>query len=194
MPRLIDLPAASSVADANIMLVSQGGIARQATRGQVLAGALLVANNLGDVSDAVASRANLGLGPIAILNIGTGLEESGGTLRVQAGNYMPIAGGQFTGFMRMTRAFTVSAAGTVQGDATALAAQLNVITTAGANTGVILPAAGPIWVRNSGANTLKVYPPVGGAINGLGVNAAATLAVNGSVMLETDSGGQWYTF
>lgn len=194
MPRLIDLDSAVSVADANLFVVSQGGVARKATRSQILSTALLLANNLSDLNDATASRGNLGLGEIATLDVGTGLEIDGSSLRVDTTAMLALTGGQLTGHIRFTRNFGVSAAGTVQGDATAITAQMAVVTTVASGAGVILPATGPVWIRNNGANTLKIYPPVGDNINALSANTAATLTVGGSVIIETDNGTQWYTF
>lgn len=71
------------------------------------------------------------------------------------------------------------AAGTVQGNALPLAADVNNVTTVAAGTGVIAPAMNPadeILVRNGGANALLLYPPVGAAINGLGTNAGYSIA------------------
>jgi hypothetical protein len=99
-----------------------------------------------------------------------------------------------TSLLSSSRAFSVSAAGTVQGDATALSSTWNVVTTVASGAGVILPSSGQVWVRNSGANALKVYPPSGGAINALSTNAAATVAVGAAVLFDTSNGTQWYTF
>ena len=67
-----------------------------------------------------------------------------------------------------------------QAGATALTGAINVIgTVATTNNGVILPVAevgDSIFVRNGGANTARVYPPLGGAINGGSANAPVTLA------------------
>jgi hypothetical protein len=67
-----------------------------------------------------------------------------------------------------------------QAGAVALTGANNLVgTVAVANDGVRLPVADVgdvIFVRNGGANTVKIYPPVGGAINGGTVNAAVTLA------------------
>lgn len=71
-----------------------------------------------------------------------------------------------------------------QAGATALTGTVNVVgTVAVANDGVILPVVEKgdnIFVRNGGANTVKIYPPVGGAVNGGTANAAVTLAAGAS--------------
>lgn len=78
------------------------------------------------------------------------------------------------------------AAGTVQADALVLAADVNIVATAGAGTGVKLPAVtyfglgDRIAVRNEGASTMNVFPPTGAAINAAAVNAAVTLAAGAS--------------
>lgn len=74
---------------------------------------------------------------------------------------------------------TVSAAGTDQATATALTADINVVSTVGSGTGVLLPtptAAGmKITVFSDGANDLAVYPHTDGTIDGAAANTAATL-------------------
>lgn len=57
---------------------------------------------------------------------------------------------------------SVSAAGTVITDATDLSASINFISTVAASTGVQLyfgQVGDDMWVFNSGANLLRVYPP-----------------------------------
>lgn len=88
----------------------------------------------------------------------------------------------------------VSAAGTVQGDATALTAQINIVTTVGSGAGVILPASAigmEMTIKNSGANALKIYPNSGAVINALSANAAETLATGANVTLVCSSATQW---
>lgn len=78
-----------------------------------------------------------------------------------------------------TIANTLTAAGTVQGNAVALTADLNRFTTVAAGTGAIAPAMNPsdsIQIFNAGANALLVYPPVGGTINALALNAGYSVA------------------
>ncbi len=77
----------------------------------------------------------------------------------------------------------ISAAGTTQGTATLLTTAYNGITTAAANSGVLLKtgvAGESQSVYNGGANPVKVYPPTGAHINQLAANAAHVLAVNTS--------------
>lgn len=80
---------------------------------------------------------------------------------------------------------TVAAAGSVQGDATALGYAVNKVTAANATKGVILPACTDtarlgteIVVWNSAAAVLKVYPNTGGTVNAGSANAATSLAAN----------------
>lgn len=74
-------------------------------------------------------------------------------------------------------ASAVSAAGSAQGDATAIDADLNLITTASAGQGVILPtfAEGDLIIANGTSVDVLVYPPSGGKINNGSANAAITL-------------------
>ena len=69
---------------------------------------------------------------------------------------------------------------TSQANSYAISRSITVVTTAAANTGVRLPTfATPndeFTVVNYGANTMNVYPPVGGRINNGTLNAAVTLA------------------
>jgi len=68
------------------------------------------------------------------------------------------------------------AAGNSQGTALAITAQYNQVGTTAASTGVILTQTGGlVFIFNGGANTLSVYPPTGGTINGAAANAAASL-------------------
>ena len=74
---------------------------------------------------------------------------------------------------------TITAAGTTQADATALQAEWNEVTSTPANSGVRLNGFGIGFnslVFNVGGATLKIYPPVGGAIDALGTNNPYSLA------------------
>jgi hypothetical protein len=90
----------------------------------------------------------------------------------------------------------VSAAGTVQGDATALTKEINVVSTVETGAGVVLPAAVAgmvLIINNTSANTLNVYPASGGAINLDSTNAAYLHTSGASIQYYATSGTQWYT-
>ena len=90
----------------------------------------------------------------------------------------------------------ISAAGTIQGDSTLLAKDINVVSTVSAGQGVRLPAsvAGMvIIVNNTSATALNVYPSTGAAINSLAVNAAYTHVAAASLQYYATSATQWYT-
>lgn len=73
----------------------------------------------------------------------------------------------------------LTAAGSTQATALALAAANNFVSTAAASTGVILPPGNvgdAVFVFNGGANSLTVYPPVGGTINNLSANTGLAVA------------------
>jgi hypothetical protein len=79
-----------------------------------------------------------------------------------------------------TVAVGLTATGSTQVTALLLPAAINAIATAAAATGVILPSnstnGDQLAIYNGGANTVNVYPPVGGTINNLAANTAVTIA------------------
>lgn len=91
----------------------------------------------------------------------------------------------FSSFSRNIGAsYATATAGTTQtqAGATVLSANLTYVTTGTAADGVKLPAGygigDDVFITNSSANSLNVYPATGGAINGGTVNAAKALAAN----------------
>lgn len=68
-----------------------------------------------------------------------------------------------------------TAAGTTQATAYAIVSKFTIFGTVGASSGAILPARGEVFVVNNGANTLTLYPPVGGNINGGTLNAGVSV-------------------
>ena len=97
----------------------------------------------------------------------------------------------------------VSAAGTVQGDATAITAQINTITTCGTGAGVILRAAAsdPIGTQrkflNTTANNCKLYPDSGSAIYNaalLSADAATTIFPNVPLTIIRTAAAVWRVF
>jgi hypothetical protein len=108
-----------------------------------------------------------------------------------------------TGFLLASAGAGLSAAGTVQANATVLTKELNQVTTVAAGTGVVLPqpaAAGMrVFVRNAQAvNALLVYPAANGTINLGAANASFSLALSTGntfvcVSASPAPGGTWYT-
>lgn len=74
---------------------------------------------------------------------------------------------------------TIAAAGSVQGDATAIANTISVVTGADGTKGVILPAAtaGLVYIvySSTATNGLKIYPASGDDINDGSADAAITI-------------------
>ncbi len=101
-----------------------------------------------------------------------------------------------TGYLMHSVNATVSAAGTTQGDATALNKTINVVTTASASQGVRLPtaAAGMVfYITNASGATINVYPATGARINNVAVNGAFSLGANATVHFIAPTTTQWYT-
>jgi hypothetical protein len=102
-----------------------------------------------------------------------------------------------TGYTIHSAQAAISAAGTVQANATALTKDVNQVTVVAAGSGVILPAAVAgmkIFVRNAQAtNALLVYPAAEGTINLLSANAGFSLALSTSATFTAVSATQWYT-
>lgn len=90
------------------------------------------------------------------------------------------------------------AQGTTQATALPLSGSFNVFGTVAASTGCVLPAGlnknGEVLVKNNGANTLNVFPPLGGKINGGTANAAVTVAAAAALRLISDGVGNYWTF
>jgi len=87
----------------------------------------------------------------------------------------------------------VVAAGSTQATATNIFGDIAVVTTAAASTGVILggatfQAGDGCIVHNLGANAVLVYPPVGGQINALAVNAGFSVAAGKQALIWARTG------
>lgn len=78
-----------------------------------------------------------------------------------------------------------------------LTKRINIISTcANANDTVTLPSAVAgmeVYIRNNGAQTLKIFPASGDNINGTGANTAVTLAAAASVTYRTADTTNWYS-
>lgn len=95
---------------------------------------------------------------------------------------------------------SVAALGSVQGDGAPITASISIVTAADGTKGVTLPAGqvgDEIWLFNSSASTLKVYPPLSAAISvagtGLGtVNAAFSQLTQKCTVYKCQSSTQWF--
>lgn len=89
----------------------------------------------------------------------------------------------------------LTAAGTTQGTALAITNQTNEFTTVAAGSGGILPSPEQgefIFVQNSGANALNVYPATGHSINALAANTAFSLAAAKNAIFWAATSTKWY--
>mgnify|MGYP001590466058 CR=1 FL=1 len=89
-----------------------------------------------------------------------------------------------------TRSLTVTAAGVAQATATSIPSAVSVVTTSTEAAGGVVLVAKDVGdsfvVINATSNNLRVYPPVGGAINGATTNAPAVLGANrGATFYQT---------
>jgi len=95
----------------------------------------------------------------------------------------------------------ISAAGTVQANATAVTKDFNVVSTVASGSGITLPTAVAgmrITVVNTSANALAVYPLGNGIINTQAANVAYSQLAGARLdfictAAATAPGGQWYT-
>lgn len=109
---------------------------------------------------------------------GTAGTSGKGTLSVDAASVIVNAPLTAADGVLRPAAAGLAAAGTTQGTALALAAELNEVTTVASGAGVILSASVGLkqTVFNRGANALLVYPPSGASLDGGAANAPASLA------------------
>jgi hypothetical protein len=91
----------------------------------------------------------------------------------------------------------ISAAGTTQGAATQLGNIINIVSTvSGGANGVVLPSATAgmiLYITNSSANALNVFPASGAAINTGATNAALSQAAGATLQFIAPTTTQWYS-
>jgi len=106
------------------------------------------------------------------------------------------------GLLAVSSNDSITATGTVQGNAALLSNNINIVTTAPVNSGVKLPIAVAgyrVIIRNNSANTISVYPNTGANINSGGTNVPASLISSAAVeyfcstSATSNVGGRWYT-
>lgn len=82
---------------------------------------------------------------------------------------------------------SVTLTGTTQGTAATLIQTVSIVTAAASQTGGILPNHNPgrtQEVVNTSGTTAVIYPPVGGAINGLSANTGVNVPANKSAIFR----------
>lgn len=93
-------------------------------------------------------------------------------------------------------ATALTAAGTTQGTALLIQADANFVSTVASGSGVVLyngVIGDNCYIYNdAGANSLTVYPPVNGKINGLATNAGFLLAANSAVFVAKITATRWF--
>ena len=158
---------------------------------RVLSNLTAATNNYGFQSD-LASAAN-------VWNLylsGTAQNYIRGNVGIGSGKTAPACALDVNGQVAQNTATSVTAAGTTLATATALTATFNVVATTPASSGVTLPdvTGTAIWIVNSGANALTVYPnSASGTINGGTAGAGVTLAVSGKMQYVRVSATAWFT-
>jgi hypothetical protein len=114
--------------------------------------------------------------------------------KYESGNSPSFADLTLTGSLTQSITGLVTAAGSTQGDATALTKTVNMITTATAGQGVKLPAAAAgltIKVINTTAVTIVVYPNTSDVIDNGTVNVGVNLSPYSSVELIAQDTVDW---
>lgn len=112
---------------------------------------------------------------------------------IVAGNFSNTA----TAFT-VKSAGTIAAAGSVQGNATAITTEFVVVTGANASKGAVLPAAlagRSVLVKNADAAnaTLLLYPAGTDTINALSAGTDIVMAAKTAAVLFCPVAGAWYT-
>jgi hypothetical protein len=103
---------------------------------------------------------------------------------------------QFGGFVAFGTSATLTGTGSTQSDALAIIRPINEFTTVASSTGARLPTSIPgtrIVIRNSGSNSLRVYPASGAQINNLGTNVPFILDTATTLEYVSTTTTQWYT-
>jgi|GEM_PF-5396750 len=118
------------------------------------------------------------------------------TDKYESGDSVSVDDLVVTGETTVSTSASVSAAGTVQGDATALTKTYNIVTTATVDQGVQLPSAATgksCTVLNATSVNIKIYPATSDQIDSLSVNVAKDLAAGASYNLVCSSSSEWKT-
>ena len=128
-----------------------------------------------------------GLSAVATANFGTapGTVADGGALATTSAKIasaITIGGAPLLGPQTVAIA---TASGSSQSDSPMLGASVNIVSSVGAGTGVMLPVQPRTTVVNRGTSKLDVYPPSGGRIEDGAPNVAAQIPPGGAAVFVT---------
>ena len=90
----------------------------------------------------------------------------------------------------------ITANGSTQTQATVLTTEINIVSTVTSGTGVRLPTAVAgtvVYITNTSANSVVVYPQTSGQINNLGTNIGFTQGANATLQFIAPTTSRWYT-
>jgi hypothetical protein len=190
--KISGLPTATTATTADILPIVQSGTTKQLTNALLFTSPTLVTPVLGTpASGSLDNCTNL---PVAtgISGFAAGVASFLATpssanfrtmLTDETGTGLAVFATTptFTGMPRIPTA-TVAATGSTQGTAASITTGFTLVSAADGTKGVVLTsstATGDIFiVKNSLAFILKVYPALGGAINGGAANAAYSMAAS----------------
>ena len=188
---------ANAVAGANVSgTVASATLATTATTANAVAGA--------NVSGAVsfATTANAVAGANVSGTVASATTAGSATTATTAGTVTTAAQPNITSVGTLlihSSSDGISAAGSSQGTATALTSEINRVTSVTpfpVNEGVRLPTAQGgliIFVTNTTANELKVYPNTSDAINSLGTNSVFAHPAGATLQYICTNATNWYT-
>ena len=131
----------------------------------------------------------------------TGISFALGTNTISTGNLtatgtVQAANITSTGFITRAVTTSITGNGATQATATALTTEINIVSAVSVGTGVRLPAAVAgtvVYITNTSANSLLVYPPTNGIINAQAANAAFAQGANATLQYMAPTTTQWYT-
>ena len=137
------------------------------------------------------ARAGLGLGAAATADFGTtaGTVADGGAVAAGFAAAITIGGSPILAAQRVA---IMAAAGVSTSDAPQAASAINVLKSVAVGAGVRLTAQQTTVVINRGLNTLSVYPPLGGTIEGGPVDTGVQVPPGGSATFVSDDAATYF--
>jgi hypothetical protein len=175
---------------------TSGGVPYYSASGTIASSAALAASALVVGGGAGATPATVTTGTGVLTALGLTTNATGGVVTTD-GTATLTNKTITTPAITFSTSATLTAAGTNQATALALTSDYNVVTSAAAGTGVVLPTATVgrriIVVNRMAVNAINVYPASGGTIDSLASNAAVSLPAGTELEFNASSTTQWYS-